>query len=176
VATSDLGVTKKQSHNLIFAERSFAYLPSCRASKILHLPHAADSSPFRSTCGGAFRCRWSDRQAYLAPSLFVRWQPGRRSKKPFARIGAVVAMRVEDYYPKGKRWWVRLHEKGGKRHEMPAHHTLEAYLDSYIEAAGIRDGGKAPLFRSAVGRTGALASETGDTPQRTTSNDRQAGT
>jgi site-specific recombinase XerD len=74
----------------------------------------------------------------------------------FARIGAVVAMRVEDYYPKGKRWWVRLHEKGGKRHEMPAHHTLEAYLDAYIEAAGIRDGGKAPLFRSAAGRTGAL--------------------
>jgi site-specific recombinase XerD len=74
----------------------------------------------------------------------------------FARIGAVVAMRVEDYYPKGKRWWVRLHEKGGKRHEMPVHHNLEAYLDTYIEAAGIRDGGKAPLFRSAAGRTGML--------------------
>ena len=74
----------------------------------------------------------------------------------FARIGAVVAMRVEDYHPKGKRWWVRLHEKGGKRHEMPAHHTLEAYLDTYIEAAGLRDGGKAPLFRSAAGRTGML--------------------
>jgi len=74
----------------------------------------------------------------------------------FARIGAVVAMHVEDYYPKGKRWWVRLHEKGGKRHEMPAHHNLEAYLDSYIEAAGIRDGGKVPLFRSAAGRTGTL--------------------
>ncbi len=74
----------------------------------------------------------------------------------FARIGAVVAMRVEDYYPQGKRWWVRLHEKGGKRHEMPAHHNLEAYLDSYIEAAGIRGGGKAPLFRSAAGRTGML--------------------
>jgi integrase len=39
---------------------------------------------------------------------------------------------------------------------MPAHHNLEAYLDSYIEAAGIRDGGKAPLFRSAAGRTGTL--------------------
>jgi integrase len=74
----------------------------------------------------------------------------------FARIGAVVAMRVEDYYPKGKRWWVRLHEKGGKRHEMPAYHTLEAYLDTYIEAAGICDADKAPLFRSAAGRTGML--------------------
>jgi hypothetical protein len=39
---------------------------------------------------------------------------------------------------------------------MPAHHTLEAYLDTYIEAAGIRDGSKTPLFRSAAGRTGTL--------------------
>jgi site-specific recombinase XerD len=74
----------------------------------------------------------------------------------FARIGAVVAMRVEDYYPMGKRWWVRLHEKGGKRHEMPAHHNLEAYLDAYLEAAGIRDGGGTPLFRSAVRRSDKL--------------------
>src|ERR1700677_2638708 len=74
----------------------------------------------------------------------------------FARIGAAVAMRVEDYYPKGKRWWVRLHEKGGKRHEMPAHHNLESYLDAYIKAAGIEDDGKSPLFRSAAGRTDTL--------------------
>src|SRR5690242_17039036 len=47
----------------------------------------------------------------------------------FARIGAAVGMRVEDYYPEGKRWWVRLHEKGGKEHAMPAHHNLEAWLD-----------------------------------------------
>jgi integrase/recombinase XerD len=46
----------------------------------------------------------------------------------FARVGAVVSMSVDDYYPEGKRWWLRLHEKGGKRHEMPAHHKLEAYL------------------------------------------------
>ncbi len=50
----------------------------------------------------------------------------------FARISAVVAMRVEDYYPNGKRLWVRLHEKGGKRHEMPAHHKLEAFIDEYL--------------------------------------------
>jgi site-specific recombinase XerC len=74
----------------------------------------------------------------------------------FARIGAVVAMRVDDYYPEGKRWWLRLHEKGGKRHEMPAHHKLEAYIDDYLAAAGIRDAGKTPLFRSALGRTGRL--------------------
>jgi integrase len=60
------------------------------------------------------------------------------------------------YYANGKRWWLRLHEKGGKRHEMPAHHNLEAYLDAYIEAAGLRDGGESPLFRSTAGRTGAL--------------------
>jgi integrase/recombinase XerD len=39
---------------------------------------------------------------------------------------------------------------------MPAHHNLESYLDAYIDAAGIRDAGKAPLFRSAAGRTGKL--------------------
>jgi site-specific recombinase XerD len=74
----------------------------------------------------------------------------------FARVGAVVEMRVEDYYPQGKRWWVRLHEKGSKRHEMPAHHMLEAYLDAYLDAAGIRESGKSPLFRSAVWHSGTL--------------------
>jgi site-specific recombinase XerD len=76
-----------------------------------------------------------------------------------ARVGAVVGMRVDDYYPEGKRWWVRLHEKGGKRHEMPAHHTLEKHLDEYIDAAGLRSQGKTPLFRSAVWYSGDLTSE-----------------
>jgi site-specific recombinase XerD len=71
----------------------------------------------------------------------------------FARVGAVVAMKVEDYYPQGKRFWLRLHEKGGKQHEMPSHHTLEEYLDAYLQAAGITDERKGPLFRTAV-RTG----------------------
>jgi integrase len=62
----------------------------------------------------------------------------------FARISAVVAMQVEDYFANGKRWWVRLQEKGGKRHEMPAHHKLELFLDEYLEAAGIGDRDKTP--------------------------------
>ena len=65
-------------------------------------------------------------------------------------------MRVADYYLKAERWWVREHEKGGKWHEMPAHHTLESYLDSYLEPAGSRDGGKSRLFRSAAGRSGPI--------------------
>ena len=44
---------------------------------------------------------------------------------------------------------MRLHEKGGKRHEMPAHHKLEAFLDEYLKAAGIVEDGKSPLFRTA---------------------------
>jgi integrase len=65
-------------------------------------------------------------------------------------------MQVEDYFASGKRWWVRLQEKGGKRHEMPAHHKLEQFLDEYLDAAGIGDRDKTPLFRSAVGKTGIL--------------------
>jgi site-specific recombinase XerD len=77
----------------------------------------------------------------------------------FARISAALAMRVEDYFPQGKRWWLRLHEKGGKHHEMPAHHTLEGYLDRYLQAAGIGGDKKAPLFQSAIGKTGKLSGQ-----------------
>ena len=75
----------------------------------------------------------------------------------FARVSAVVGMNVGDYWQNGKRWWLRLHEKGGKHHEVPAHHNAEAYLDAYLHAAGIGGQAKRPLFRSAVGRTGALS-------------------
>ncbi len=74
----------------------------------------------------------------------------------FARISAAVACKVEDYAPRGKRWWLSLREKGGKRHEMPVHHSLEEYLDDYIEFAGLRDDRKGYLFRAADGRRGEL--------------------
>jgi len=66
----------------------------------------------------------------------------------FARVSAVIHMRVEDYFSNGKRWWIRLHEKGGKRHEVPAHHNAEAYIDAYLAAARIGEEKKGPLFRS----------------------------
>lgn len=74
----------------------------------------------------------------------------------FARVSAALQMNVRDAYPQGKRLWLRLHEKGGKHHEMPAHHELEEALEAYIAAARIADDKKGPLFRSARGRTGAL--------------------
>jgi integrase/recombinase XerD len=55
----------------------------------------------------------------------------------FARVGAAVSMNVEDYFVQGRRDWVRLHEKGGKEHEMPTHHNLGCYLEEYITAACI---------------------------------------
>jgi len=66
----------------------------------------------------------------------------------FARVGAVVAMNVEDYFQQGRRMWFRLHEKGGKLHDVPAHHKAEEYVDAYIAAAGIADEKKATLFRT----------------------------
>lgn len=71
----------------------------------------------------------------------------------FARVGAVVGMRVEDYGESGRRSMFRLHEKGGKYHEVPAHHNAEAYVDAYL-AEATPDGATAaerrrlPLFRS----------------------------
>ena len=74
----------------------------------------------------------------------------------FARVGAAIGMRVEDVYVQGRRTWIRLHEKGGKVHEMPCHHNLDAYLHAYIDDAQLVDA-KGWLFRSAIGRTGTLS-------------------
>src|SRR6202049_132066 len=52
----------------------------------------------------------------------------------FARIGAVVNLKVEDYFPSGKRFFLRFKEKGGKEKELPVHHKLEELLDEYLKA------------------------------------------
>jgi integrase/recombinase XerD len=75
----------------------------------------------------------------------------------FARVGAAVAMKVEDFFVQGRRGWVRLHEKGGKEHEMPTHHNLDRYLEEYIAAAGLFQDRKGPLFRTSKGRGGGLS-------------------
>jgi site-specific recombinase XerD len=57
----------------------------------------------------------------------------------FARIGAVVSLRVKDYFQVGKRSALRFSEKGGKEKEIPVHHRLDEILDRYLDGAGLRD-------------------------------------
>jgi integrase/recombinase XerD len=64
----------------------------------------------------------------------------------FARIGAVVTMKVEDYYIQKRRGWIRLHEKGGKVTELPCHHNLEQFLDEWLSTSGLSGEPNSPLF------------------------------
>lgn len=75
----------------------------------------------------------------------------------FARIGAAAGMEVRDVYLQNRRLWVRLREKGGKQAELPCHHNLEAYLDDYLDAAGLRDAPRAPLFQTIKRGTSRLS-------------------
>lgn len=80
----------------------------------------------------------------------------------FARVSAAVGMDAEDYLQRGKRCWFRLREKGGKHHEVPAHHNAVEYVDAYLAAAPAER--KVPLFRT-IDRRGHL------TGRRLTRND-----
>jgi integrase/recombinase XerD len=53
---------------------------------------------------------------------------------------------------------VRLHEKGGKEHDVPCHHRLDQCLHEYIESAGLTDDVDGYLFRGARRKTGQLTS------------------
>ena len=80
---------------------------------------------------------------------------GEQAREPLDSIdvSTLVGLRDRGAHRRGRR-----HARRGLFSEGQAlvGHNLEAYLDAYIEAAKIRDAGKAPLFRSAVGRTGVL--------------------
>lgn len=74
----------------------------------------------------------------------------------FARVSAIAGMKVKDYFPRGRRWFIRLHEKNGKEHEVPVHHKADEYLHAYVEAAGIVEEKNAPLFQTVAGRSKKL--------------------
>jgi hypothetical protein len=74
----------------------------------------------------------------------------------FAGVGAALATKVEDVFTQNRRLWLRLREKGGKRHALSCHHNLEIYLAAYLELEALQGDPKGPLFR-AIGRgTGQL--------------------
>ncbi len=81
----------------------------------------------------------------------------------FGRVSAVLKLKVDDYYHNGARRRLRLHEKGGKEHEMPVHHPLFQSVNSlgtavtgralnrYNVWAAIRKRAKAAGFLTPVG-------------------------
>ena len=80
----------------------------------------------------------------LLDSIDVSTQIGLRDRAlialmiySFGRIGAALAMQVEDVFVQNRRLWLRLREKGGKQHEMPCYHTLNEYLHAYLDGTEI---------------------------------------
>ena len=68
----------------------------------------------------------------------------------FARVTSVCTLTVADYYTQSKRSYFKFLTKGNKIHQIPAHHTVQLYVDQYLEAAGIGEQKASPLFRRTV--------------------------
>lgn len=58
------------------------------------------------------------------------------------------AMKVEDFFSQGESWWFRFSD-GLKIREVPANSKVVAYLQAYLEGAGISETGDTYLFRKA---------------------------
>lgn len=129
-----------------------------------HNPAASVRGPSHTTKKGKTPVLDAAEARQLLDSIDVTTPIGLRDRAlialmvfSFARVGAALAMRVGDVYVQNRCLWVRLREKGGKRHEMPCHHTLEAYLHEYLERTGLAGHPKGPLFRTIRRGTGQLS-------------------
>ena len=134
-------------------------------------PASAVRGPKHSLKKGKTPALTAEEARDLLDSIATRFPVGLRDRAlialmiyTFARVGAVLKMRLEDVFTQGRHTWVRLHEKGGKHHQMPCHHKLESYLQQYIEAleataleAGSPLDSKAWTFPTAAGRSGRLS-------------------
>lgn len=127
-------------------------------------PAASVRGPSHSVRRGKTPVLSPEEARKLLDSIDVKDQSGLRDRAliglmvySFARIGAATGMKVEDVFVQNRRLWVRLHEKGGKRHEMPCHHMLDDYLHAYIEGCGLGSDPKGPLFRTLARGTGRLS-------------------
>lgn len=127
-------------------------------------PAAAVRGPKYSIKRGKTAVLASDEARELLDAIDVSKPVGLRDRAliglmvySFARVGAALSMSVEDVYVQNRRLWVRLHEKGGKRHDMPCHHNLEEYLLAYIEQCRLKQEPQGPLFRTIARGTDALS-------------------
>ena len=64
----------------------------------------------------------------------------------WARVSALVTLKVEDYYQRKGERWLRLQEKRGKTHEVPVHSKAREAIDQWLTASGLGSNPSAPLF------------------------------
>src|SRR5436305_14174078 len=74
-----------------------------------------------------------------------------------APVDAIIALRVEDYYPIGNRRWFRTVQNGIERHEL-IDLKLEYLIDKYLLASGIESELHTPLFRATLSGSGKVSS------------------
>jgi len=129
-----------------------------------HNPAASVRGPSHTTKKGKTPVLDAGEARQLLDSIDVSTPIGLRDRAlialmvfSFARVGAALAMRVEDVYVQQRRLWVRLREKGGKQHAMPCHRTLEEHLHAYLDGTGIAGDPKGPLFRTIARGTARLS-------------------
>ncbi|VWC53808.1 phage integrase family protein [Burkholderia aenigmatica] len=132
-----------------------------------HNPAASVRGPVHSARTGATPVLDPAEARQLLDSIDVSTPIGLRDRAlialmvfSFARIGAALAMRVDDVYVRQRRLWICLREKGGKAHAMPCHHTLEMALRAYLDGTGIAFDPKGALFRTIARGTGQLSETT----------------
>ena len=66
----------------------------------------------------------------------------------WARVSAIIALNVEDYYLRDRARWLRLKEKRGKIHEVPVHSEATAAIDNWLSGSGLVSNPSMPLFPS----------------------------
>lgn len=76
------------------------------------------------------------RDKALFSTMFYTW----------ARVSAVVALTVDDYFLRKGDRWLRLQEKRGKIHEVPVHEEARKAIDDWLKAAEIGGRPLCPLF------------------------------
>ncbi len=118
-------------------------------------PAASVRGPLHSVKKGSTPVLDAEEARQLLDSIDISKIAGMRDRAiigvmvfSFARVSATIGMNNEDYFIQRRKRWFRLHEKGGKRHDVPAHHNAIEYVEDYLDAAGIREESKGPMFRT----------------------------
>jgi integrase/recombinase XerD len=64
----------------------------------------------------------------------------------WARVSAVIALQVEDYYLRKGNRWLRLKEKRGNINEVPVHSVARNAIDEWLRESGLNESPAMPLF------------------------------